>query len=176
MHPRTRARATLLLLAAVAAGVAAALVAARPDSAAAARQQRVATTARNATLGKSVLVTVKGLTLYSLSAERKGRFICTDATCLSFWTPLLVAKGTTPTGVRGLATIVRPGAKGRVQVTFRGAPLYTFTLDKKPGDAKGEGFKDVGVWHAASTAAATSSPAPAPGGGSGSGYGGGYGG
>jgi predicted lipoprotein with Yx(FWY)xxD motif len=35
-------------------------------------------------------------------------------------------------------------------VTFRGAPLYTFYLDHKRGDAGGEGFKDVGTWHAAS--------------------------
>jgi predicted lipoprotein with Yx(FWY)xxD motif len=39
--------------------------------------------------------------------------------------------------------------EGDLQVTFRGRPLYTFGGDKKPGQVKGEGLKDVGVWHAA---------------------------
>src|SRR5262245_25359756 len=54
-------------------------------------------TARNATLGKTILVTRKGMTLYSLSAEKNGRFICTDAFCRSLWTPLVVPRGTKPT-------------------------------------------------------------------------------
>jgi predicted lipoprotein with Yx(FWY)xxD motif len=51
------------------------------------------------------------------------------------------------TGVNGLATIRRPD--GHVQVTYRGGPVYTFYLDRKRGDIGGEGFKDVGVLHAA---------------------------
>jgi predicted lipoprotein with Yx(FWY)xxD motif len=129
-------------------------------------------TARNATLGKTVLVDRKGLTLYSLSVERRGRFVCKDGACLSVWKPLTVRKGAKPTGVRGLATVKRPD--GRVQVTFRGRPLYTFYLDRRRGDVKGEGFKDVGTWHAAATSASKSKPAPAPSGGGYGGYGGGY--
>jgi predicted lipoprotein with Yx(FWY)xxD motif len=99
-------------------------------------------------LGKNVLVTRRGMTLYSLSAERNGRFICTDSTCLSVWKPLVVARGTKPTGAARLATVRRPD--GRTQVTYQGKPLYTFVKDTKPGQAKGEGFKDVGTWHVAS--------------------------
>ena len=106
----------------------------------------VATT-ENADLGKTVLVNRKGLTLYSLSVERRGRSICTDSECLSFWTPLTVKKGQKPTGIAGLATVKRPD--GRTQVTYRGGPLYTFYLDRVRGDDGGEGFKDVGIWHAA---------------------------
>ncbi len=47
-----------------------------------------------------------------------------------------------------LGTIKRPD-NGRRQVTFDGRPLYTFDEDAKAGDAKGQGIKDVGVWHAA---------------------------
>jgi predicted lipoprotein with Yx(FWY)xxD motif len=112
---------------------------------------RVVATAKNPTLKKTVLVTRKGITLYSLSVEQKGRFICTNSQCLSFWKPLVVAKGATPTGAPKLATIRRPD--GRIQVTYRGRPLYTFYLDRKRGDVKGEGFKDVGTWHAASPSA-----------------------
>jgi predicted lipoprotein with Yx(FWY)xxD motif len=110
-------------------------------------------TAKNADLGKTVLVNRKGLTLYSLSVERHGKFICTDSECLSFWTPLTVEKGAKPTGTAGLATVQRPD--GRTQVTYRGGPLYTFYLDHARGDDGGEGFKDVGIWHAAAAKRAT---------------------
>jgi predicted lipoprotein with Yx(FWY)xxD motif len=53
-------------------------------------------TAKNAKLHSTILVTLGGRTLYSLSAERNGRFICTDATCLSLWKPLHVARGMKP--------------------------------------------------------------------------------
>jgi predicted lipoprotein with Yx(FWY)xxD motif len=109
-----------------------------------------------------VLVDRTGHTLYDLSVERHGRFICTTKSCLSFWHPLVIAKGTKPTGVVALATVKRPD--GRIQVTYKGAPLYTFVQDAKLGDVKGEGFKDVGTWHAASTSAAKTAPAPSPGG------------
>ena len=46
-----------------------------------------------------------------------------------------------------LGTIKR--SDGSEQVTYKGHPLYTFASDKKPGQVKGEGLKDVGVWHAA---------------------------
>jgi predicted lipoprotein with Yx(FWY)xxD motif len=112
-------------------------------------------------LGKNVLVTRRGMTLYSLSAEHNGRFICTDSTCMSLWKPLVVARGTKPTGAAHLATVRRPG--GQLQVTYRGLPLYTFVKDTKPGQAKGEGFKDVGTWHVASTGNAnTKAPAQMP--------------
>jgi len=111
-------------------------------------------------LGKTVLVNRAGLTLYSLSAETRGRFICTSA-CVSTWHPLVVKRGQKPTGAQSLGTIRRPN--GQTQVTYRGRPVYTFVGDHKPGDAKGEGFKDVGVWHAATVSASTNkTPAAAP--------------
>jgi predicted lipoprotein with Yx(FWY)xxD motif len=114
-------------------------------------------TAHNAKLGKTILVTRSGLTLYSLSAERHGRFICTTAFCLSLWKPLVVARGVKPTGVNGLTVVKRPDAKR--QVAFRGAPLYRFVQDTKPGETKGNGFKDVGVWRPVTTGSA---PAATP--------------
>lgn len=103
-------------------------------------------TAQNATLGKRVLVTAGGRTLYSLSSETRGRFVCIDA-CLLTWPPLILKRGAGPTGVRGLSAIKRPD--GRRQVTYKGRPLYRFVSDRRKGDAGGEGFRDVGVWHAA---------------------------
>jgi predicted lipoprotein with Yx(FWY)xxD motif len=98
--------------------------------------------------GRALLATTKGRTLYSLSAENGGKFICTETSgCTSLWTPLTVAGGVKPQGPVKLGTVKRP--EGTVQVTYRGHPLYTFSGDKKPGQAKGEGLKDVGTWHAA---------------------------
>jgi predicted lipoprotein with Yx(FWY)xxD motif len=121
---------------------------------------RVVASAKNPTLKKTILVNRKGLTLYSLSVERRGKFICTDSQCLSFWHPLVVAKGAKPIGAPKLGTVKRPD--GRIQVTYRGGPLYTFYLDRERGDMKGEGFKDVGIWHAASPSKAAAAPRPAP--------------
>jgi predicted lipoprotein with Yx(FWY)xxD motif len=140
-------RGGALAAAALVTAISAAFLIATVAQASSSARAHVVSTAKNARLGKTLLVNRRGLSLYSLSAEQRGRFICTDSACLSFWTPLVVPKGTTPTGVAGLRTIKRP--EGRIQVTYRGRPLYTFYLDRKRGDVGGEGFKDVGVWHAA---------------------------
>jgi len=117
--------------------------------------------ASNATLGETVLVDAQGMTLYSLSAEQGGKFICTGS-CLQTWHPL-VASGGTPSGAVGsLGTIKRP--EGSEQVTYKGMPVYTFAQDQGPGEANGQGIKDVGTWSAVSVApaTATSSTATAP--------------
>jgi predicted lipoprotein with Yx(FWY)xxD motif len=144
--------APVALLAVLAVGVTVAVAATRVH---------VVTTATNGTL----VVAKSGHTLYSLSAEQHGRFICTDKTCLSFWKPLVVKKGSTPTGAARLATIRRPD--GRIQVTYMGLPLYTFTGDHARGDAKGEGFKDVGTWHAAAVGSTPTTTTSSSGGGGG---------
>ena len=52
---------------------------------------------------------------------------CTGA-CLSAWPPLLMPAGkTTPTGTTGLGT--KPFQKTKLQVTYNGKRLYTFTGD-----------------------------------------------
>lgn len=121
--------------------------------------KRVAKQAENATLGRTVLTTTKGHTLYSLSVETNGRFICTGA-CASTWHPLVVPAGVKPTGPVKFSTIERPD--GRTQVTFKGRPLYSFSGDSKAGDANGEGFKDVGTWHAAALSKTAPQPQPQP--------------
>jgi predicted lipoprotein with Yx(FWY)xxD motif len=98
--------------------------------------------------GQTLLTTTSGRTLYSLSAERHGKFICTESSgCTGVWKPLIVASGVIPKGPVKLGTIKRP--EGTTQVTYRGLPLYTFAGDKKRGQVKGEGLKDVGTWHPA---------------------------
>ena len=157
-HEKFRARRGLTVVVAAiaaasaigAAGEASGAPAVNLDNAASAARPHAAVvkTARNKKLHRVILVNRKGRSLYSLSAEKNGRFICTDRGCLSLWTPLLVARGARPTGARSLATVKRPD-DGKTQVTYRGRPLYTFNDDTRRGDVRGEGFRDVGVWHAA---------------------------
>ena len=144
-HAAAWTAALLVALSAVLAGVAGA--AAKP----------MVSTTHNARLKATILVNSSGRTLYHLSVEHKGHFICNNKTCLSFWHPLLVPKGTKPTGRVALTTVRRPN--GTLQVAYRGEPLYTFVQDTKRGDVKGEGFKDVGVWHAATVGVAATTTA-----------------
>jgi predicted lipoprotein with Yx(FWY)xxD motif len=154
--PNIRIRAAgllLLTLALVAVAIAASAVARNGAS------KRVAKEAQNPTLGKTVLTNTKGRTLYSLSVEKNGKFICTGS-CLSTWHPLTVPAGVKPTGPVKLGTIERP--EGGTQVTYKGRPLYRFSGDTKAGEANGEGIKDVGTWHAATAPQATAEPPPQP--------------
>jgi len=106
--------------------------------------------------GGYVLANRRGRTLYSLSLEKHGRFICV-AGCLSMWRPLIVPRRVRPKGPVRLGRAKRPG--GKIQVTYRGRPLYLFTGDAKKGETNGEGLKDVGTWHVAKRRA---SAAPQP--------------
>jgi predicted lipoprotein with Yx(FWY)xxD motif len=142
-HHRTALRRAVLPIVAIvaAAGLITSLAAARPATKSVVKQ------AQSPSLGHKVLTANSGLTLYTLSVEKHGNFICKGA-CLKTWFPLIVAAGVKPTGPVPLGTVKRPD--GRRQVTFKGRPLYSFDGDVKKGDANGEGFKDVGTWHAAS--------------------------
>ncbi len=40
---------------------------------------------------------------------------------------------------------------GTEQLTYKGAPVYTFAPDKKAGEVGGQGVKDVGTWTAVTT-------------------------
>lgn len=132
-------------------------------------------TVSNSTLG-TVLVDSNGMTLYHLSGEQNGKFICTSSACVGVWHPLTASSAGAPTGVGSLGTVKRPD--GTLQVTYKGTPLYTFAHDQQPGETNGQGIKDVGTWSAVTTGASatpatntSSTPAPpAESSGSGGGY------
>jgi predicted lipoprotein with Yx(FWY)xxD motif len=131
----------------------------RMGSTSTAKTKNVAKKAANSTLGETILTNLKGRTLYSLSVEKKGKFTCVGA-CLSTWHPLLVPAGTKPLGPVTLSTVTRP--EDKIQVTYKGLPLYTFAGDTAAGQANGEGIKDVGTWHAAEVSKISQEPAPHP--------------
>ncbi|HTR76142.1 MAG TPA: hypothetical protein VMH33_12885 [Solirubrobacterales bacterium] len=138
-RPRRRLGAVLVLIAVLAVSAVAVPLALARGS------KTVAGEAKAPSLHKTVLTNTKGLTLYTLSGETDGKFICTG-TCLKAWPPLIVSAGTKPKGPVRLGTIKRP--EGRIQVTYKGMPVYTFSGDSKKGEANGNGLRDVGVWHA----------------------------
>jgi plastocyanin len=88
-----------------------------------------------------ILVTANGMTLYVFAKDTKGKSACYK-TCAIYWPPLLVAKGATPpatmTGIHGTFGVASR-TDGTQQLTYDGALLYTFKLDKKPGDMNGQG-------------------------------------
>lgn len=106
--------------------------------------------------GATVLVDSSGMTLYHLTAETGGKFICTGS-CAQIWHPV-TASGKPTGSVGSLSTVKRPD--GTTQVTYKGMPLYTFTKDTAAGQANGQGFKDVGTWTYITVSG--SKPAPAP--------------
>jgi predicted lipoprotein with Yx(FWY)xxD motif len=116
----------------------------------------VVKTATSSVLHTTVLVNAQGMTLYHLSGETAGKFICTSAACVQVWHPVSVSAAVTPSGVSGLGTVKRPD--GTVQVTYQGTPLYTFSGDKGPAEDNGQGVKDVGTWSAVTVAGAASAP------------------
>ena len=81
----------------------------------------------NSTLGKTILVTGTGFTLYTNSKERATRKIRCVGQCRTLWPPLLVRGTAKPTAGAGVArsklgTIRRPD--GGRQVTYKGVPLH----------------------------------------------------
>ncbi len=54
---------------------------------------RVVKEAQNKELGHKILTNNRGRTLYSLSVEKSGKFICDVSACLSIWKPLTVKAG-----------------------------------------------------------------------------------
>jgi predicted lipoprotein with Yx(FWY)xxD motif len=89
-----------------------------------------------------VLVDADGAALYTADQEADGKVRCT-ASCAKTWLPLTVSGDAelADADVPGtLATVKRPD--GSDQVTFDGAPLYTFADDGGPGRVTGDGLSD----------------------------------
>ncbi|MBC2886795.1 hypothetical protein H7Q97_15515 [Ochrobactrum sp. CM-21-5] len=87
-----------------------------------------------------ILVTAKGMTLYSFDKDQDGKSAC-DAKCLKMW-PAFQA-GNQAKAV-GDFTIVK-STNGDNMWAYKGMPLYLYHDDRKAGEVKGDG--KGGVWH-----------------------------
>ena len=93
-----------------------------------------------------VLANPHGMTVYYYAEDKPGSGVsaCTGA-CAQAWPPV-IAPVRVPSGVKlpgPLGTIVR--ANGQRQVTINGYPIYRYSGDMAPGQAKGNGVE--GEWH-----------------------------
>jgi predicted lipoprotein with Yx(FWY)xxD motif len=109
-----------------------------------------------------------GFTLYSFAPDTPTTSKC-NGSCATFWPPVK-GPATAGSGVTGkLTTVTR--SDGSVQAAYNGHPLYTYTGDKSPGQATGNGLNvSGGVWHEV-TVSGAAAPAPSPSTSSGGGYG-----
>jgi predicted lipoprotein with Yx(FWY)xxD motif len=97
----------------------------------------------------TVLIDSSGRTLYMLSADKGDHVTCGSSPCTSIWPPMLVASAPSAgAGITGsmLGTARTPG--GKMQATYGGWPLYTYSGDSSSGQANGQGIQSFGgVWH-----------------------------
>jgi predicted lipoprotein with Yx(FWY)xxD motif len=105
---------------------------------------------RKTTLGM-VLVAGNGRTLYLFGKDRSGKSACSGS-CAHFWPPLLTrTKPLAGPGVKGALLGTTRRSDGKVQITYAKHPLYTYLLDTRAGQTKGEGLTFFGgVWNALS--------------------------
>jgi predicted lipoprotein with Yx(FWY)xxD motif len=118
--------------------------------------------------GATVLTNAKGFTLYWFAPDTATTSKC-NGSCATFWPPVK-GPATAGAGVTGkLATIKRSG--GSVQATYNGHPLYTYSGDSAPGQAKGNGLNlSGGLWHEVTASGAAAPAASASPSSSGYGY------
>jgi predicted lipoprotein with Yx(FWY)xxD motif len=106
----------------------------------------VINSSQNASYGP-YLVNSQGLSLYISLGDTANKSNC-SSDCLKTWRPLLatgklVAGPGVSAGKFGVILL----ADGSRQVTYQGAPLYTYTVDSQPGDVSGQGVD--GLWYLA---------------------------
>ena len=89
-----------------------------------------------------VLATPSGATVYTFDKDTvgSGKSAC-NGPCAQAWPPVAAQASDTASGDWSIVT----RDDGSKQWAYKGAPIYTFSKDAKPGDTTGDKFKDV--WH-----------------------------
>ena len=103
--------------------------------------------------GVSVVTNAQGFTLYSFAPDTATASKC-KGSCAQIWPPVTgpAAAGQDITGTLGMIT----RADGSKQATYDAHPLYAYTANTAPGQAKGNGLN-------VKAACGTRSPRPADG-------------
>ena len=158
------ALAAALGVALAAAGIAAAAAVTHQSSASSnATAGRV--TLHTTKLGK-VLATSSGRTLYLFMADKHGRSACYGK-CATDWPPLMKkGKVSVSSGLKAQLLGTTKRKSGKLQVTYKGHPLYLFSLDHGAGQTAGQGLNFFGGrWFVLSAAGKAIKKSPPPGGG-----------
>ena len=89
-----------------------------------------------------VLATPSGATVYTFDKDTvgSGKSAC-NGPCAQAWPPVAAQASDAASGDWSIVT----RDDGSKQWAYKGAPIYTFSKDAKPGDTTGDKFKDV--WH-----------------------------
>jgi predicted lipoprotein with Yx(FWY)xxD motif len=120
----------------------------------------------------TVLVNGDGKTLYMLTSEKGGTLTCTDDNgCTKVWPDTELPSGTTRpipgSGIQASMLSTVKGPSGALYITYAGWPLYTYSGDTGPGQARGQGIVSFGGTWEALTPAGTPVTATSSSGGSG---------
>jgi len=89
-----------------------------------------------------VLATPSGATVYTFDKDTvgSGKSAC-NGPCAQLWPPVAAQASDAAGGDWSIVT----RDDGSRQWAYKGAPIYTFSKDAKPGDTTGDKFKDI--WH-----------------------------
>ena len=95
-----------------------------------------------AKMANGMLVNTSGMTLYTFDRDvaASGKSVC-NGPCAALWPPAAAAADAKTEGDFTIA-VRDDGAR---QWAYKGKPVYTYSADKKAGDATGDNFKDS--WH-----------------------------
>lgn len=109
----------------------------------------VVAVAKSPELGTAIIVDSKGFTLYDFHKDKGTKSACYGA-CAGVWPPLTTSgKPQAKSGAEASKLGTTKRSDGTLQVTYAGHPLYTYVVDKKPGEAKGNDFSSYGAqWYA----------------------------
>jgi predicted lipoprotein with Yx(FWY)xxD motif len=92
-----------------------------------------------------ILVDGKGITLYDFVQDKGTKSSCYGA-CAALWPPLTTTgKPVAGRGVRASLLGTTKRKDGRLEVTYKGHPLYYFVSDRKPGQTTGQGLNQFGA-------------------------------
>ena len=95
-----------------------------------------------------MLVGPNGMTLYTFDKDAGGKSVC-NGQCATNWPPFTVddkSQLKADSGVTGTLDVLTR-TDGKLQVTYKGAPLYYYAADTAAGDTKGDGV--AGKWKVA---------------------------
>jgi predicted lipoprotein with Yx(FWY)xxD motif len=146
-------KALIALLAASAVAIATAVSV--PSAASVGTTTKVVVKTRTIPKLGTVLVNGKGFTLYMFVPDKQTKVTCVK-TCATVWPPLKLPTGAKPAAAgKAKASLLGsdPNPSGGKVVTYNHWPLYTYIVDKKPGQATGQAINlNGGLWYVLSPA------------------------
>ncbi|HWU44823.1 MAG TPA: hypothetical protein VN132_15330 [Bdellovibrio sp.] len=93
--------------------------------------------------GESLVADSFSRTLYVFDMDQNQTTPMCTGDCAEIWPPYIVTADEAQGLMDPLGTITR--TSGKMQLTYKGRPVYVYSLDREVGDDKGDGIGNV--WH-----------------------------